>query len=300
MNKHKKQKVSRPNLSPLTMLRPRLDGLFGNEDLSTRDNIWIKGDLEAVFKGVSADQFLPVLVKAYQAAPVTIQARLDEVLPEWLVEQEYIAPLSQLIQQQKIDEADLVLVSKWLKASGIDHIEFQKPAVMTSFYKGFLYADEFQGVLLIAFYVDARRYKIQVLSFLLDFQPPWEGSIKDSYHSSTGIPDKIIADVVGYWREQDIKLKELTAEESKIELLERLDTNRREGIRLPRDLIADRQLFWKYFPCLPDIPKMDTFTPEDFDYLAKNGEIPEKLIQIEQTQGYRTRLPDGKEILLIR
>ena len=50
---------------------------------------------------------------------------------------------------------------------------------------------------------------------------------------------------------------------------------------------------------LPDEPDTPAFTVDDFNFLARNGKLPEKIIQFEQTVGRRVRMEDGKEILVM-
>ena len=61
----------------------------------------------------------------------------------------------------------------------------------------------------------------------------------------------------------------------KREILTALQCNRAEAIRLPRDLIAARDLFLRHVLTLPDEPDAPSFTAEDFRYLSTHGETPE-------------------------
>ena len=71
--KGKKKGQRRPNLSPLTMLRPRLDGLWGNPKWADFDESTQQADLAALTKGIEAIDFLPVLAKAYAATPAPVR-----------------------------------------------------------------------------------------------------------------------------------------------------------------------------------------------------------------------------------
>ncbi|GEM_PF-661336 len=295
-----KQKISRPNISPLTMLRPRLDGLFGNEDFGSRDNNWIKGDLDAVFKGLEPANFLPVLLKAYHTATPLIQTRLNNAIPEWLTDHAYTDTLLQMIEQQKIDSTDQKQAAVWLESIGMDVSQLQKQVQNeASFHKAYTYQDDSQGILVISCYPDARMYKVQIMSFLFDFNPPWEGSIKDFFYRAPSPPNVVLKDLLDYWKRRRESLTEITAEEAKLKLLNHLAANLHEGIRLHRDLITARNIFLKYLSTLPDTPKTPSFTEDDFVKLCHLKKTTESIMKFEKNVGRRVRVDDGKEILVM-
>lgn len=298
----KKKSIKPPKISPLTMLRPRLDGLFGNEDLAQRDDAWIGRDLDAVLRDLTPNDFLPTLLKAYHSAPPIIQERLTDVVPHWLAERDHTPTLINLFTQGRFDLDDQPLVEQWLQAQSIDlttlKAELKKDI---SFCEAHLYEDEFgsQGNLIILWYIDSQQRKVHGFSFLIDYNPPWEGAIKNVIILPKGSLDVVKRKVVDAWQESlGVQMEKISGKAAKEKLLTCLQVNYQENIRLPKDLTAIRDMFWKYFPALPDIPEIPDFTPKEFDYLSQNGQSPEHINHFERTVGRRIRLEDGKEIFM--
>ncbi len=101
------------------------------------------------------------------------------------------------------------------------------------------------------------------------------------------------------WSQRGMPIELVGAAEVKKEILECLEANRREGIRLPRDLIRARKLFLEGVLSLPDTPDTPPFSAADFDRLRREGRSPESISHFEQTVGRRVRMEDGKEILVM-
>jgi len=281
--KKRRQKQHKPSFSPLALLRPRLDELLSNEALAKKDAQALKEDMNAAVKGVEASEFLPVLLKAYPNAPAPVQARLDVVIPEWLAEHKYIDPLLELLKQHRIDHEDRQRALSWLEAAGADLSGLQERQAPTSFYQAYMYADDSQGFIIVFWYTDSRRRRVQGMNFLIDFNPPWEGAVKDIVVFPRHPPQRAIQEYVDFWAQRGMPPTSLDAAEAKEEVLKSLEVNRREEIRLPRDLIRARDLFLEYVLSLPDTPETPPFTAEDFDQLARTGESPESIIHLEQT-----------------
>jgi len=296
--KKRRRKQHTPSFSPLALLRPRLDGLLGNEALAKKDSQAIKADMNAVFKGLKASELLPVLLKAYPNAPAPVQARLHVVVPEWLAEHKYIDALLELLKQHRIDREDQQHALAWLEAAGADLSGLQERQAQTSFYQAHMYADDSQGIIIIFWYTDNRRRRVQGMNFLIDRNPPWEGAVKDIAVFPRRPPERAIQEYVDFWTQGGMPPTPLGAAEAKREILKSLEANRREEIRLPRALIRARDLFLEYVLSLPDTPETPPFTAEDFDQLARMGESPESISHLEQTVGRRVRLEDGTEVIV--
>jgi len=89
------------------------------------------------------------------------------------------------------------------------------------------------------------------------------------------------------------------AQEAKTVVLTALHCNRTAQLRLPRDLIAAREIFAQYVLSLPNAPDTPAFTMDDFDFLARHGKSPEGIVHFEQTVGRRVRMEDGKELIVM-
>jgi len=297
----KKRRLNRPrrNIPLLTLLRPRLDKLLGNETLTGKDVPAIKTDLDAVFKGLEASRFLPILLKAYQSAPAQVQLRLDEVIPEWLAERGGVEPLLELLKRHDTDQEGDKCARVWLEAVGADLSGLQEPQAQTLFYQAFTYTDQSQGLIIVLWYADRRRRKVRGMNFLVDFNPPWEGAIKDIMVLPPLSPQRAIEEYIGSWEQQGMPPEPLGAAEVKVEVLRGLEANRRESIRLPRDLIHSRRLFLEQVLSLPDMLDTPSFTADDFNELSHSRKTPESIRHFEQTVGRRIRIENGEEMLVI-
>ncbi|MCX7680931.1 MAG: hypothetical protein N2508_03010 [Anaerolineae bacterium] len=296
--KEKKPEHTLSSFSPLALLRPRLDGLLGNEALARKEEKALRADLNAVFKGLKAADFLPVFLSACQTAPSTVQKRLDEVVPVWLKVQSHLPALLELVQKHRLSGMELERALAWLKAAGINIAYVEKTREPSAFYTAYMYADKSQGIILLFWYSDRKHTKVQGMGFLVDYNPPWEGSIKDIVVYPQRTPEQARREFVNFWAEQ-YPLNTLSPAEAKLEILSCLECNRREGIRLPRDLVRAKDLFFKHILTLPDTPDTPGFTPEDFALLSRSGQSAEAIMEFEQTVGRRVRLDDGKEILVM-
>jgi len=171
--------------------------------------------------------------------------------------------------------------------------------VQSPFYRAYMYADDSQGLIIVLWYADRKRRKVQGLSFLIDFNPPWKGAVKDVMVFPRNSPKRVMQEYVDVWTQQDMPPSAIGAAEVKREILKSLEANRCEGIRLPRDLIRARRLFLEYVLSLPDTPETPPFTAKDFDALRRSGKSPASLSHFEQTVGRRVRLEDGKELFIM-
>ena len=156
-----------------------------------------------------------------------------------------------------------------------------------------------QGFIAVFWYDDAARRRVRGLQLLIDHNPPWEGAVKDALTFPARAPQSASRDFVKMWERMDATLQPLQAHEAKAAIVRALEINRREGIRLPADLIRARELFDLFVLSLPDAPGTSPFTIAEFDVLSQQGERPEALMHIEQKYGYRTRLADGKEVIVM-
>ena len=225
----KKRKGRRkPSASPLVLLRPRLDKLLGNESWAEKDTQTIKTDLDTVSKGVKAPDFLPVLLYAQADAPAQVQARLDQVMAEWLKERGYVDSLLALLKQHKIAHEKQKYARAWLEAAGVHPSVLPQTQARTPFYQAHKHTDDSQGLIIVLWYTDSRRYKVQGMSFLIDFNPPWEGAVKDIIIFPPRSLKRAQREFVDSWEQQrGMPLQALSAAEVKREILQCLQANRR-------------------------------------------------------------------------
>lgn len=298
MSKSKKRKKSAPALSPIVTLRPRLDQLFNETSYAEQDISTQQAQLEQMVKQINPQDFWPVLLKAYQAAPHPVQQNLSEMLPQWIQQRGDQSILIELTEQERFDEKGQKAVLQWLQNIGVELAKVQQVEEINRFYEAYMYADESQGFILFFWYEDRRRRKVEGLNFLLDYNPPWEGAVKDAMFIPAGPPDRVVKKHLSFWRHRGVPLESLDAIQTKEHILRHLLINRREKIRLPRDLVVSRKIFVENVLTLPDGPGTPQFTKQDFDELRRTGKSPESISRYEQTVGRMVRLPDGKEVLI--
>jgi hypothetical protein len=299
-SKQRKKGSGAPAIPPASSLRPRLDARWSSATLPEQDQDAVYADLDAITLGIKPALFLPIMLRAYSAAPPAAQARLDEMLPAWLQERGYGGVLEELVagggiaieqQQQAVD---------WLAAIGGDPDTLAALAEWDHFFRADFTGDESQAALLLLWYTNRQQQRVQGFNFLIDYNPPWEGSVKDIIAYPQRSPQAAVAEFVDTWRARMHQpVEQIDAVEAKQTILDALVCNRAAEIRLPQDLITSRDLFLRYVLTLPDGPDTPAFTDEDFDALSRNGERPETIMHFEQTVGRRVRMADGQEVLIM-
>ncbi|MBM4459239.1 MAG: hypothetical protein FJ011_16020 [Chloroflexi bacterium] len=290
-------------LAPATLLRARLDGLWSNPAWRERAIADMCADLDAVTKGVEPAFFLTTMLKAYQETQPATQARLDEVAPHWLRERKYVAALQEIVRRGALSDADRACALAWIAAAGGDATALGKAQQEDWFFRAYYGDDRSQGVLIILWYRDRNRQRVQGFNFLLDFNPPWDGAIKDLIVFAQTDPRSAVREYVEVWRHpraaREWKFDSLDATQAKARVIEALNANRRGNIRLHADLIIQRDLFLRYVLGLPDAPDTPPFSADDFLALTRSGQRAEEIMHFEQTVGRRVRMEDGKELLIL-
>jgi hypothetical protein len=301
MAKAKKQKRA-PNLSPLALLRPRLDGLIMNPNWSTGDMASIHADLTAVVKGLAAHDYLPVVLKSVNDAEPATHEQLTHLLPAWLQQMAAVDDLVSLVEHGTLQPQESLLAANLVQACGVK-IAPVEAGPEHHFHSAYYGADELgsQGFLIILWYANRQKSRLRGLNFLIDFNPPWDGAVKDVTILPQRSPDDMLTQFVDIWRSREvyIAIDKLDAVATKQRMIEALACNRAQTIRLPRDLVAIRDLFLHHVLALPDDPNTPPFTLEDFDTLAQTGAAAEALMRVEKTVGRRVRMEDGRELLVM-
>jgi hypothetical protein len=301
MSKRDKQRQPERRGAGLSSLRPRLDQLVRGESLSQPDQRRAYEELDALTAGIKPAVFLPTLLAATIDAPAGVQDVLSELLPDWLRERGHLAPLRDLAARYTLEAPQQQRALEWLVAAGADTGELvAEREAWDSFYDAYYAGNPMQGSLMIFWYTNRRQHRVHGLGLLLDFEPPWDGAIKDAMRYPQRAPDAALDEFVRFWDRRGQPAVRLTAVEAKRRALEALAHNRESQIRLHPDLVAARDLFVRDLLALPDGPDTPIVTAEDFDFLANNGEAPEALQRQERLFGYRARTTEGKEIRILR
>ena len=298
MSKSKK-KHAIPNLPATALLRPRLDALWNNPALPQQSDAEIQTPLDELARGVNADFLLLTLIRAYQSAPAATRSRLDALLPAWLRAREHIAALAELVAKGRLDAELRETAGTWLAASGAN-LELPVRAPGDLVYGAYDFDNGSQATTQVLWYVNEKKNRLHGMSVLIDHNPPWDGAVKDAMVFPKLDVRDMLRRYVDVWEQRGPGLAAISGAAAKTKILHALSRNRASKIRLPRDLIASRNAFAQFVLALPNAPNTPTFTDADWDYLSKNGQTPEDLSQNERKYGYRTRMEDGKELVIFR
>jgi hypothetical protein len=202
-------------------------------------------------------------------------------LPTWLIDRGYVVALREVIARRTSTAGDRELALAWLQAVGEAVTTLPTGQEQDAFFDAYYYSDESQAVLVLLCYRDRRHTQVQGFSFLLDFNPPWDGAVKDIFALLRRDPRSAIREFVDFWHRGEgapgFQLAPISAVEAKRRVLEAMACNRRQNIRLPADLIASRENFLRFVLPLPDSPDTPSFTVADFDALSQMGTRPEDI-----------------------
>jgi hypothetical protein len=303
MSKRKKKKRKATRISPQTTLRPRLDNLWTDGALLHKDDAAIEGDLDAVARDVAAHFLVKTMLRAYLSASASVRARLDGVLPRWLARHQYLSVLEEMVVDRSLDGDLRPPALAWMETAGVDtaSLDSSPSLFLQAIYydDAAVFGEKSQAYVAVFWYTSPRKNRAQGMGFLLDYNPPWDGSVKDILVTPRRPPKRLLKDVLDVWLRGGMDPQPVGAQQAKTVILAALNCNRAAKLRLPRDLIAARETFVRYVLSLPDAPDTPAFTVDDFDFLARNGRQPEKVRHLEQTVGRRVRLEDGEEVLVI-
>jgi len=298
--KHEKQRQPARRGAGLSSLRPRLDQLLRG-DRASADNRQIRQDLDALTEGIKPAVVLSTLLAASIDAPEAAQARLTGLLPGWLGQHGRLDALRELAAGDALDEPKRQQALAWLADAGADTADLlAEREAWDAFYGAYYAGNPSQGSLMIFWYTSRRQHRVHGLGLLLDYEPPWEGAVKDAMRYPQRAPDDAIDEFVRFWDRRGESPQRVTALEAKRRALEALEHNRQSNIRLHPDLVVARELFVRNVLSLPDGPDTPQLSAADFDYLAANGQHPETLRRNERLFGYETRMPDGQKIRILR
>ena len=147
MAKKKKRKGKRrtANVSPLFVLRPKLDQLLDSELVS--ENSVLEQKLDLLFLGIKGFDALPVFIKAYIDAPSDMQECINKILPQWLVAHDYQSALMQLFETAHLDAQSEKVALVWLEQCGVATSSLEKVAKKIDFYKTYELDNDFQGTI---------------------------------------------------------------------------------------------------------------------------------------------------------
>jgi hypothetical protein len=296
MTKHR-PKAKRPNLAPAALLRARLEGQWHHPAAGQRPAEELEADLQAASQGHKPEVVVPAVLAVYAAARPEVQSALEAFLPGWLARQNHTATLTALVAHGQLPAPLQSIALRWLQGSGQD-TQALVPSAESSFYAAYEVDDGSQAAVCVLWYTNPRRYRATGMQFLIDYNPPWDGAIKDAFLLPKKPPQALVERVVEPWDERGQAMTPLEAGPAKRKIVRALLANRAANIRLPEDLVLLREQFFEHILPLPDLPDTPAFTVDDFHHLSRVGQAAEAISEYELTVGRRIRMEDGKELFI--
>lgn len=294
-------KNPRPGAQPnpairLSNLGPRLLQLIANK---ADDPAALQAELTRLTDGLKPSSFLPIVVGVL-AAPGTPREQVAAPTSAWLQQQGLLAPLHDLQNRHAFRDAEQDVARTLLEAGGIT----VAPEAVVELADLFLAAYELgapsQDSPTLFWYEDVRRRRVRSAAFLVDFEPPWEGAIKDVANNTHRDFDRARDDFVSLWMSRGIRPLELDAATAAQRVWTALRQNQAQGIRLPADFRAALPQILPFLLALPVAPGVEPLTAADVEALSTMGRDPETIRREEQRLGYQTRMPDGSVIRIVR
>ena len=108
---------------------------------------------------------------------------------------------------------------RWLEDAGADPNALATLTHQDLFFQAYSAGDESQASVLLFWYTDNRRGRVQGFSFLIDYNPPWEGAVKDIIPYPKRSPEVAIAEFVERWKFGMRSPEPIGPEEAKQEIL---------------------------------------------------------------------------------
>lgn len=280
----------------LSGLPPRLARLF----MEQTDPAELGAVLDRLTDGLKPASFLPLLVGAFAAAPDSQRALLDHAVAAWLRERGLLAALRDLEVRHLANDGEREIARAWLAAGGVTALHIQEMTPADLMIAAYEISDEAQASVTLFYYADGRRRRVRITSFLIDFQPPWEGALKDlAYHSFPDV-ERARDEYFAIWRANQQEQRPIAVTNATRRIWTALRQSQTERIRLPADFVAVMGEVVPFLLALPVDSEAPALTPDEIKALALSGRSPEDLTRDERLFGYQKRLPDGSILRVFR
>ncbi|RRR71566.1 MAG: hypothetical protein EI684_11440 [Candidatus Viridilinea halotolerans] len=287
----KANKPTQPNPAlRLSTLGPHVNQLATSD---AADNERFAHELNRLTVGLKPVSFLPILVNTLAALPKAQQQPLTKPVVAWLAAQGLIQPLQELEAKQTFVGPSRTLARHWLAAGEVSLAPIEVVQPQDLFIRGYKFGSPSQASVALFWYKDERRRNVHLLNCLLDYEPPWEGSLKDiSYHTFRDV-EAATQRLVAAWGEFLAGGKELDLAHTMYHIWGALHQSRAQAIRLPADFIKVRAQLVPALCAFPPHPDMPALNADELETMAHQGRSPEQINAHEREYGYQTRLPDG-------
>lgn len=273
----------------LSNLGPRLARLLAE----VADAPALSAQLDRLTEGLKPGSFLPIVVGVFAGAPANQREPLDAALVAWLQERDLLDQLRTLEARQSFHEPAQSLARAWLEAGGVTVAPLPAFDPTDLFIAAYELGEPSQDTPTLFWYEDARRRRVRSASFLVDFEPPWEGALKDLAYATYRNPGEATDAFFGLWRRQGIKPRALDAPTAAQRVWTALRQSQAQGLRLPADFIAVAREVLPFLLALPVGPDVVPLSLAELEAMASSGRTPESIRIEERRLGFQTRMPDG-------
>lgn len=298
-----KKPRTQPQLSPavrLSGLGPRVTRLI-THDLS--DAHTVQAELTRLTEGLKPASFLPILVNACAGASDDQRARLEQPIGTWLRDQGLIELLHDLEAKHVFAGPARQLARAWLAAAGQSLEPLLEPVIEDLVIRAYQVggeADDSQTSVTLFWYEDMRRRRVHSASFLIDYEPPWEGALKDLAYDNFRDADSATRRFMSVWTKGYAMPRQIDVSSFARLVWTALRQSQAQDIKLPADFIAAAPVVLPMLRALPTHPEAPALDEDELKVLMTSGRSPEAIWQQEQLFGYQKRMPDGTIIHILR
>jgi hypothetical protein len=218
---------------------------------------------------------------------------------EWLQQHELVELLHSLEARYTFKEPTRSVVRALLVSCGnLDLEEVVNPADL--FLAAFEFGGPSQDSPSIFWYEDERRRRVYSASFLVDFEPPWDGALKDIAFNRHPNFNEAVSAYRYTWRMSGLVPQSIDVTTVTQRIWKALRQSQVQGIRLPADFIAVLPKVMPFLNALPVGRGTVPLSAAEVDALLTIGRSPESIRHEESVFGYQIRMPDGGIIRIIR
>lgn len=291
-----KKSSSTPQLNPairLSNLHPRLTQLFTGDHADTDV---LEQELTRLTSGLKPATFLPILLNAFHAAPDERRTQYQAIVGAWLTAQQHDAALRDLVQRKIIYGSGAQVAQALLG----EETALTSPEQEDLFAAASTIGNASQAAVAFFWYADERRRTVHAGSFLIDFEPPWNGALKDVMYRSFRSLDAAQDSYYAIWRRQGMEPTQINQAQLSERLWQAIRCSQAEQIRLPADYTRDAKQLTPFLLSLPATPIAPPLSAEELEHLRTHGRTPEALTLEEQRMGYQMRMSNGEVIRILR
>lgn len=279
----------------LSNLEPRLRNLFSTPAIESQV---LLGELDRLTQGLKPNSFLPLLIGALAAIPEELRASLDPLVSAWLHGRGLLEVLHTLEVRHTFKEPDRSAAHALLVAGGLS----LAPDVVVNPANLFIAAYEFGGQSQdspMLFWYEEQRRRVYSAAFLVDFEPPWEGALKDVAFVRHRTFNDALDRYRLHWRFSGLEPYEIDATTAAQRVWTALRQSQAQGIRLPADFIPVLPQIMPLLNALPVAEGVEPLSTSEIELLATTGRSPESIRIEERRFGFQTRLVDGNVIRMM-